>query len=323
MAFYYEAEQPKWRYKQRYKSFNDFKKRDAKALEKLYQGMKKGDQTVTMTWRNPDNNQDITLNVKNMQGSGSNYYHSNLELSRLGYPYPDPDGKNTPDGPLNQMFDNYADEDDANCFSEEGIWDFVGELGIDMEDSRGQMHLFMFHAMCEATDMAEISRADYLRVFKKCGCSTYDQIKQQITLIEGHMYKHGDSKAKKINKAFARWLFTFSATEKKAKSVLFYPEAKQEEQVQGDDEDAEDDTPLVQVILRTWMIDHPKGPSTFPLGSKMFKYLMQRQQNSISKDSLVNIAEFMMTYKQTDISLDELDEWPLIIGEFCEWANKQ
>jgi len=322
MAFYYEAEQPKWRYKQRYKNYVDFKKSDAKKLEKLWQAHKKGDPTFTMNWRNPDNNQDIQLNIKSMQGQGSSYYHSQLELNRIGYPYPDPEGRNTPEGPLSQMFDAHADEDDPNAFSEDGIWDFVSELGVDMESPRGMMQLFMFHAMCEATDMTEINKSDYLRILKKCGCSTYKQIKKQITLIEDNMYRFGDSKAKKVNKAFARWLFSFSATETKAKSVLFYAEEKKEEQVQADDDEPEDDTPLVQVVYRAWMLDHPKASATFPLGGKMFNFLMQRPQNSISRDSLVNIAEFMMTWKRTDLSEDELYEWPLIIGEFCEWDGQ-
>lgn len=329
MAFYYEAEQPKWRYKQRYKNYQNFKKRDAKALEKLYQDMKKGELTVTMNWRNPDNNQDITLNVKTMSGSGSNYYHSQFELDRIGFPYPDPDGRNTPDGPLNQMFDSVKDDEDSNCFSESGIFDFIRELNIDMEAPNGMMQLFMFHAMCEADDMAEIHRAKFVQVFKKCGCSTYNQIKKQITLIEDNMYRFGDAKAKKVNKAFARWLFKFSATEAKAKSVLFY--AQPEEQVQAattqevaeeeDEEDEGPETPLVQMVFQAWIIDHPKAAKTFPMGQLMFEFLSQRPQNSVSRDALVNIAEFLMTMQDPDVSEEELFNWPLIIGEFCEWTR--
>lgn len=325
MAFYYEAEMPTWKYKARYKSFVKFKKRQAKVLEKLYQAMLKGDQTVTTVWRHPENNQDITLNVKTMSGSGQNYYHSHLELSREGYPYPDPTGKNTPAGPLEQMFDKYGDEDDPNSLDEEGAVDFFKELGIDLEDERGQMKLFIFQAMCEASDLFEISRKDFVRVFKKCGCMTFDQIKKQIKLIEDAMYKFGDPKAKKINKAFGRWVFSFSTTEAKAKSVLFYPEKKTEEEVQAAEEEEEgDDIPLVQHVYTAWICTHAKAKSTFPLGEKMFGFLSQREQNSISKDSLVNIAEFMMTYKAVDnISQEELDDWPLIIGDFVEWVKQQ
>jgi len=324
MAFYYEAEQPTWRYKPKYKSFKDFKRRDSKALEKLYQDWKyKGQRTTTMQWRNPDSNQDIQLDIKNMRGSG-NYYNS-VDLERIGFPYPDPDMR-TAAGPLDQIFTSVADEDDPDCFDTEKLEDFFGNLSINHASEQGQMQLFMFHAMCESTDMGEIYREPFVRTFRKCGCATYKEMKNQITLIENNMYKFGDSKAKKVNKAFAKWAFTFSAEEAKAKSVLFYPEEKKEEQVQAADEDSEeedDDTTMMQIMYRSWILDHPKGPKTFPLGSQMFQFLMQRKQNAVSKDSLVNIAEFMMTKTSTDISEDELFNWPLIIGDFCQWNNEQ
>lgn len=285
MSFFYEAEPPTWKYKERYADWQVFPKRTALQLEKLYKKIyEKGDESVTeYEWRT-DSGQVVRINVKNMSSHNQASYYRTSEVSREGYPYP-PKGNTTK---LGQVYDSMCDSDG---FDPEK---FFNKVGVNPE---GLESLILF-GMWELDNFSDFPRKRFVFNFAKCGCSSLKDIKRAVTPIKNAMQRQRKTKFK-VLKAFAKWLFNATKQDSRQRTQT---------------------TELLSGLLPLVC-----DPNFFPLSQNFTDYLARcaedesLERQSISGDDWTMIVEFVST-SDTWADYDDMSGWPLIIGE-CATEN--
>jgi len=197
MAFFYEAESPIWKYKERYGDWRKFPKRTATKLEKLWKKVHiDGDiSTTEHEWKN--DNQNLKINLQTMSATNMASYYRNSEVSREGYPYPNPGNKKK----LEQLYKKYVTDvtEGDETFKAFDLETFFNDLGI---DGNG-IDSIIFLAMCEVENF-EVLKAEFVTGLSKCGCTNMDNIREAINPIRATLI---DKKSKKVLKSFAKWLF--------------------------------------------------------------------------------------------------------------------
>jgi len=283
MAFFYEAEPPTWKYKERYSEWQTFPKKTAQQLEKLYKKIfEKGDQSVTeYEWRT-DAGQIHKINVKNMTSHNQSSYYRTSEVSREGYPYPPSGDKKK----LGKLYDNMIVEGAFDA----GV--FFDRLRM---DPAGLESLIVF-AMMELESFGDIPKSKFVDNFAKCGCSSLSDITNAVTPIKNSM-KQQRKKKIKVLKAFAKWLFNATKMEQRQRTQ--------------------------EAALLAGLLPLVCDPQYFPLATQFAEFLTAcgeeegGQRQTLSRDDWVMMIEFLGV---TD-SWNEYSEdmgWPLIISECAE-----
>jgi len=198
MAFYYEAEPPNWKFKQRYGGWKGYPSSCAKRLEKLWKTVhvKKDSSKVVYQWTD-EQKQKWDIDVQKMEATASGSYYRPIEISREGYPYPKPSGDKKS---LNKIFDKYQSAEDQDLMSEEKVGDFFQNCKIDCQ----KIESFVILGLMELRTGGDVERELFVNNLSKCGCSKESDIAKLVKRVTADLHK--PDKTKKL-KAFAAFLF--------------------------------------------------------------------------------------------------------------------
>jgi len=282
MAFYYEADPPTWKYKERYNGWNEFPKKVTVKLEKMWQKInQRGDTSnVHHEWTDP-HGQTWTINVQNLTASMGSYSYRNSEVSREGYPYPNRGNESK----LSKIFNKYADQEEKDALDEEKLASFFGDLGV---DPNAVQSLVVF-AMMELEQLGIIERNKFVKGFAKCGASSLRDVNSTSALITNSMRTK-----KKVMKGFCRWLFNASRERLDARTV-----------------------PKEACIQ---LMDITLDDDQFPLKSDVLDFLDEDARQVLTRDDWEMLIEFLWDVKSLD-QFDEDAGWPIICEEFVEWQT--
>jgi len=294
MAFFYEAEAPVWKYKERY-NWKQYPKKVSTKLEKLYQKVVNGDKSVTTFEWKDDKQQTQKINVENLSAQNSSSYYRNMDVSRDGYPYPTSGDKNK----LKKMFKKYADPEDLNSMHYEKIPDFLKELTI----SDSSIDALILQGMCQNEDLFDFTQKNFVDGLAKCGCSNAKDIKTRVGEIKAAVFKK-----KKVCKKFANFLFKLMAEEKQ--KVLPIQKIEMPEGAPSDSESEEEGAPKVLLIFD---LVFAKNAKHFPLATKFLEFL--KGQSRVSRDDWEMTAEFLHQHETVE-SVDDPEDWPTMIEAF-------
>jgi len=295
MAFYYEAEPPTWKYKERYGDWKKFPKRTGVKLEKLYKKIFEEHDTsvVEYVWNNEDQN-TYKINLQTMSAQNQHSYYRNSDVSREGYPYPPPGNKNTL-AKIHAKYMTTVEEEGDNgpemvTFFE--MSEFFGAMGIDPDGLEALIVL----AMCEVDTFLDVEKKKFCEGLAKCGCSNINDIKNAVTPIRNKLLVQ---KNVKVLKSFARWLFV-AAKEDSARTIS---------------------TAQLSLLLKIMC-----PVANFPLSPNFVAFLAAESEKedgdrkTCSRDDWVMMVEFVCA-KESWNNFEELVEdegWPLIISECYE-----
>jgi len=291
MSFYYEAEPPTWKYKERYGDWKKFPKRTGVKLEKLYKKIHDDGDTsvVEHIWKNEDQN-TYKINLQTMSAQNQHSYYRNSDVSREGYPYPPPGNKSTL-GKIHAKYMTTVDED-GEMVTFFDMSEFFGHMGID-PDGLGALIVL---AMCEVDTFLDVAKKKFCDGLAKCGCSNVADIKEAIKPIRKTLLV---KKNVKVLKSFARWLFV-AAKEDSARTISTA-------QLSG----------LLQIMCPV---------VNFPLSQDFVAFLLAESEKedgdrkTCSRDDWVMMVEFVCA-KDSWLNFEEQVEdegWPLIISECFE-----
>lgn len=285
MAFYYEAEPPTWRYRERYGGWQEYPKKVTIKLEKLWQKVnERGDTSnVTYDWQDT-NGHNWSINVQTLVANNSSSYYRNSDVSREGYPYP----TRGDEAKLNKIFNKYKDENEPNSLDEDKLAQFFSDLGV---DPNAVQSLVVF-AMMELDQLGVIEKQHFIQGFAKCGCSSLRNINATSATIANAMRTK-----KKVLKGFCRWLFNASKEREDARTV------RKETCIQ-----------LMDIVLDT---------DQYPLKDDVLDFLESDERVVLTRDDWEMLIEFLWDVKSLS-SYDENDGWPMICEEFVEFqTNRQ
>jgi len=292
MAFYYEAEAPVWKFKQRYNhNWEKFPKKVCQKLEKLFKKTTTDMDTSNVKYECDIKNQKWTIDVQKMVATNSGGYYRQHEVSREGYGYPTAGDQNK----LKKMFKKYEDPDDDECFSEKGLEKFLKDCKIDATAVDSLVVL----GMMQLRSVFEIEKECFVSGLAKCGCDTHDSLKKRVKEIVPQLYAR-----KKVMRMFVRWLHK-SSKEDNQKAIPM-PVAVQ----------------YLNIIL---------DEKRHPLRSHAVEYLQSEEVQKelgdspgLHKDDFEMIFEFLGENKTLDtFDLDDDDSfWPTIIMNFAAWGKK-
>lgn len=295
MAFYYEAEPPTWKFKERYGDWKKFPKRTGVKLEKLYKKIHDDGDTsvVEHVWKNDDQN-TYKINLQTMSAQNQHSYYRNSDVSREGYPYPPAGNKNS----LGKIHAKYMTtvEEDGEMVTFFDMSDFFGSMRIDPDGLDSLIVL----AMCEVDTFLDVEKKRFCEGLAKCGCSNVNDIKTAVTPIRNTLLV---KKNVKVLKSFARWLFV-AAKEDSARTIS---------------------TAQLSSLLAIMC-----PVANFPLSPDFVTFLAMESEKedgdrkTCSRDDWVMMVEFVCAKTSWD-NFEELVEdegWPLIISECFENKTK-
>jgi len=293
MAFFYEADAPVWKYKQRYNySWEPFPKKVGQKLEKLYKKTTQDQDTSNVKYKCEIKGSTWTVDVQSMTAADSGSYNRSHEVSRESYPYPKEGSKDK----LKSLFKKYRDPEDEECFSQEGLQDFFKQAKIDPNKVDSLICL----GLMELKSVFEIERDFFINGLAKCGCDSLDSIRSRVKEITPQIYAR-----KKVLRMFVRWLHKASK------------------------EDNQKAIPMAVAVHYLKIILHDENRS--PVRAKMVEYLeSDNVKNKMGDtpglhcDDFEMIFEFLGEIKNLD-DFDTEDEdtfWPTLLLDFGEWAKK-
>jgi len=291
MAFYYEAEAPVWKFKERYGEWKHFPKRTGNKLEKLWKKIhEQGDTSTTEHEWKTDEGNVYKINLQSMTAQNQNSYYRNSDVSREGYPYPQSGNKNK----LGKLHDKYMTEEteEGETYTYFDLAKFFGDANIDPEG----LDSLILLAMCEVDSFQEIPKVKFVNGLAKCGCSNFRDIKSAIEPIRDSLIK---KKKIKVLKSFAKWLF-IAAKEESARTIS---------------------TAALSGLLA---IMCPQN--RFPLSQTFATFLKAESEKengdrkTCSRDDWVMIVEFVAQKPTWDGFEDYVEDegWPLIVSECYE-----
>lgn len=323
MAFYYEAQPCVWKFKEtsihRYghngtKDWNEFDSKTCRKLETIYKRIEKKDfSRVEHSWTY--NNQEWTINVQNYQGApnkNSYYNRQMIEISRVGYPYPN--NGHIKDSKLKALFSKYADEDEEDYMGDtqgKGIYKLLSDTGCDLK----RIESLILHCICDAEALMTIERERFIKGMKLCGCSDIKSLSQRIKDIRSKVLSKG---GKKHLKSLSERVYRLCCARDNQRSLpIVYTE--------DDDED-----PPIQVFptsLTVFPMMYCTGmEAIFPYGSQFLEFLKlgpmvdDERVKSITVDDWKMIAEFLHEVKTEDqYNVEKNGDWVLIIDAFLSW----
>jgi len=296
MAFYYEAEAPVWKYKERYADWKLYPKRVGNKLEKLWKKIHQDGDTsvVEYDWKQ-DESISHKINLQTMTSQNANSYYRASEVSREGYPYPNPGNTKK----LKKLHGKHmaTEEEGGETFNFFNLATFFEECGI---DPNGLESLIIL-AMCEVDTFMDVSEKKFVGGLSKCGCSDPNGIVQAVKPIKRTLVQE---KKVKVLKSFARWLFIAAK---------------------------DDSARTISTATLAGLLSIMCPQSNFPLSATFVSFLTAESENeegdrkTCSKDDWVMIVEFVAQKNSWDGFDDYVEDegWPLIVSECYESGTKK
>lgn len=192
---------------------------------------------------------------------------------------------------LEKLWREYADKEDPEMMSEQGMIQFFKDCGVNPEGY--ETLAIAWHL--QGSEMGIFIKDEFVNGFSKSGCSDKKDMKRQIGQVVRSL---GDAKQ---FKEFYKWLFHHVKEDDKKKTIP------------------------TGLAMQLWGIVWAKHQHGMPLLPKWLEFCDATKESSlkaISRDVWEQLFDFL---KETNSAADydENGAWPVAIDEFIEWINEQ
>jgi len=194
---------------------------------------------------------------------------------------------------LSAIFDkHYADADEADIMSEEGMIKFFKDCGVNPEGHETLIIAFML----QSTEMGIYEKTEFVEGFAQSNCSTKNDIKKAVRAKIDSV-----SRNSREFKAFYKWLFVHVREDEKKKNI---PTA---------------------LALQLWplvLTDQKRNLKFFGEWMAFCEEKKESDLKSITKDVWEQLYDFLKE-TQSIAAYDEDLGWPVVIDEFVEWIKEK
>lgn len=187
---------------------------------------------------------------------------------------------------------NYADKEDPDIMSEQGMLKFFKDCGVNPESH--ETLIIAFHLQCD--EMGIYEKKEFSEGFCTSGCSTKKDIKNVV-----------QDRIRSVNnntgefKKFYKWIFRHVKEEEKKKTIP------------------------TELAIQLWQLVFNKHKHSMKLLDQWLTFceeVKDKDMKVISRDVWEQIFDFL---KET-ASLDDYDDcggaWPVAVDEFVEWMTE-
>eukprot|EP01084_Bolivina_argentea_P123275 218470_1 len=198
------------------------------------------------------------------------------------------------DSKLTTLFKkHYADKEDKEIMSEQGMLKFFKDCGVNPESH--ETLIIAYHLQCG--EMGIFEKEEFVKGFAKSGCSTKKEMKSVIT-----------DKIRQINnnqstyKLFYKWIFKHVREDEKKKSIP------------------------TELAIQLWNLVFTKNKNNLKLLALWVEYcesVKDSDMKVISRDVWEQIYDFLKETKSIESYDDCGGAWPVAVDEFIEWAQEK
>jgi len=195
---------------------------------------------------------------------------------------------------LGQLFDkSYADKDEKDIMSENGMLKFFKDCGINPESHETLIISFLLN--CE--EMGIITRDEFVKGFNKNGCNDKSDVKKCV-----------QSKCQTVNGNRKKW--------KEFYKFIFHHVK----------EDEKKKTIPTELALQLWSILYQKDKKNMKLLDEWLTYCEKEKNGEmkvVSRDLWEQIYDFLIETASIDNYDDAGGSWPVAIDEFVEYLQEK
>lgn len=190
---------------------------------------------------------------------------------------------------VRKLFDKYADKEDKEIMSEQGMIQFFKDISINPDGHE----TLVISWLLNCTEMGLIQRKEFVEGFTNQGCSTIADVK---TVVKGKITSLGtDSQFKQ----FYRWVFQHVKEDEKKKTIP------------------------TNLAIQLWKIVLGSKQKDLPLLEKWLLWCEKSEDfKVVNKDIWEQVYDFLKETKDLK-SYDDSGAWPVQVDEFIEWCKEQ
>jgi len=184
---------------------------------------------------------------------------------------------------LNKLFEKYADEDEKDETSEDGLVQFYKDVGIDPNKKESLLVAYKL----ELSTMGEITRKEFVDGFSSMKAFTLKDIKKSCEKECKYILSSDDHFDK-----FYKWLYNFVKENPDKRSI---PK---------------------DVALQLWTV--VLGDNEYPLLKVFLEFCTTKDDlKSITMDTWTNVRKFLKTCRDTKGFVND-GAWPILVDEFLD-----
>ncbi|TMW60859.1 hypothetical protein Poli38472_000901 [Pythium oligandrum] len=186
---------------------------------------------------------------------------------------------------IEQWFDQYADPDEEDTITEEGVVQFCEDIGVDLED----IVVLVIAWKMEAALMGTFTKKEWTQGMKALRCDSVDSLKAQIPKLRQLIDDDRDFKP------FYSFCFAFS---KEAGQRSLGIEIA---------------TPMWELLLKN---RYPK------LTTDWLAFLNEKNPcKGVTRDTWDLLLDFFVKVQESYGNYDENEAWPVLIDDFMTWIE--
>jgi len=194
---------------------------------------------------------------------------------------------------LSSLFDkNYADKDENDIMSEEGMIKFFKDCGVNPEGHETLVIAFLL----QCDEMGIYEKKEFCEGLSQLGCSSKSDIKKAV-----RSKLDAVSRNSREFKAFYKWLFIHVREDEKKKNIP------------------------TELALQLWPLALADQKRNLKFFGEWMAFCEEKQgsdMKSISKDVWEQVFDFLKETQSVD-AYDEDMGWPVAIDEFVEWLKEK
>jgi len=189
---------------------------------------------------------------------------------------------------VNKLFDKYADKEDKDIMSEQGMINFFKDVGIN-PDSHETLAVAW---LLSCTEMGLVNRKEFVDGFSSQGCNT-------ITDAKGVVKDKISSLSNEVQfRNFYKWVFQHVKEDEKKKTIP------------------------VNLAAQLWKIVLGSKQKEMPLLEKWLLWCEQSEDfKVVNRDIWEQVYDFLKEVKDLK-SYDDANAWPVQVDEFIEWSKE-
>jgi len=194
---------------------------------------------------------------------------------------------------LSAIFEkHYADADEADIMSEEGMIKFFKDCAVNPE---GHETLIIAHFL-KCAEMGIYEKTEFVEGFAQCGCSTQKDIKRAVRSKVDAV-----SRDTREFRAFYKWLFVHVREDEKKKNIP------------------------IALALQLWPLVLTGQKKSLRFFDEWMAFCEEKRDSdlkAITKDVWEQLYDFLKETQSIEAYNEDLG-WPVAIDEFVEWIKEK